>query len=242
MTLSAHGANHPVEGAGQSVQGLALGWLQLFQLISANLPVGSFTYSQGLEWAVEAGWVKGADGFEAWLTDQVDESLVFLDWPLLKRLHQAALADDEPALEHWTQLLLASRESEELRLEETQRGQALCRVLKDWALSDGPLPACLSSSQLAGFAWAGARLGLNLEQLALGWGFALIESAVMAGIKLVPLGQQAGQGILRRVSGRLPAQLATAWALADDELGGGLPRLAIASSCHEIQYTRLFRS
>ena len=71
MPLSAHGANHPAEGSGQSVQGFALGWLQLFQLISANLPVGSFTYSQGLEWAVEAGWVKGADGFEAWLDDRI---------------------------------------------------------------------------------------------------------------------------------------------------------------------------
>lgn len=221
----------------------ALSWLRLFQLISPNLPVGSFSYSQGLEWAVEAGWVKGAAGFEAWLEDQVDEGLVYLDWPLLHRLHAAASTSDLDSLRQWVDLLVASRESEELRLEEGQRGEALLRVLKDWELVTAPqVQLELRRSQLAGFAWAGARLGLSLEQLALGWGYALLEGAVMAAIKLVPIGQQAGQGILRRVSAGLPAQLAVALALPDEAVGGSLPRLAIASSCHEIQYTRLFRS
>jgi len=221
----------------------AMSWLHLFQLISPNLPVGGFTYSQGLEWAVEAGWVKGAAGFEAWLGDQVEEGLVHLDWPLLRRLHEAACRNDVTALSHWIDLLVASRESEELRLEEGQRGEALLRVLKDWQLAeDAQLRLELKRSQLAGFAWAGARLGLSLEQLALGWGFALLEGAIMAAIKLVPIGQQAGQGILRRVSAGLPAHLATAVALPDEAIGGSLTSLAIASSCHEIQYTRLFRS
>ncbi len=221
----------------------ALSWLRLFQLISPNLPVGGFTYSQGLEWAVEAGWVTGPDSFESWLTDQVEEGLVHLDWPLLRRLHAAAAASDLAALGHWIDLLVASRESEELRLEEGQRGEALLRILKDWELASDPLLQVeLRRSQLAGFAWAGARLGLSLEQLALGWGFALLEGAIMAGIKLVPLGQQAGQRALRHVSARLPGLLPQALILSDEQIGGSLPSLAIASSCHEIQYTRLFRS
>lgn len=80
MTFSALNQTSPVS------------WLQLFQLMSPNLPVGGFTYSQGLEWAVETGWVKNAAEFEQWLIDQMDEGLVYLDWPLLNRLYVAVVA------------------------------------------------------------------------------------------------------------------------------------------------------
>lgn len=218
-------------------------WLQLFQLMSPNLPVGGFTYSQGLEWAVEAGWVSNADEFGQWLTDQLEEGLVYLDWPLLNRLYAAATAGDLAAFTGWIDLLVASRESEEFRLEEGQRGEAFYRVIKDWGLPDTSLFAPqLKRSQLAAMAWFGARCGLCVEQLALGWGFALLEGAVMAAIKLVPIGQQRGQTLLRQLSARVPAAYAMACMVTEQEIGGSLTRLAIASACHEIQYTRLFRS
>jgi urease accessory protein len=218
-------------------------WIQLFQLMSPNLPVGGFTYSQGLEWAVEAGWVKNAVEFEQWLTDQMDEGLVFLDWPLLNRLYAAALADDVTAFEEWTDVLVASRESEEFRLEENQRGEAFYRVIKDWEISgSAEMAVHLKRSQLAGIAWYGTKSSISVEQLALGWGFSVLEGAVMAAIKLVPIGQQAGQTLLRQLSVALPAAYERACQVQDDDIGGSLPRLAIASACHEIQYTRLFRS
>lgn len=217
--------------------------LRLLQLTSANLPVGGFTYSQGLEWAVEAGWVKGAEGFRAWQREQLHDTLGHLDWPLLQRLYGACRAQDDEAFARWSAFLLANRETAELRLEERQRGKALARLLDGWQLCQAPAwRASVELSQLGGMAWLAAHWDIPLRQLALGHGFAWLEGAVMAGVKLVPFGQQAAQSLLRDLSGELPAVLERALELPDDELGGGLPLLAIASARHETQYTRLFRS
>ncbi|MFV3402508.1 urease accessory protein UreF [Pseudomonas sp. NY15463] len=220
-----------------------LALLRLLQLASPGLPVGGFTYSQGLEWAVEAGWVKDTAGFAAWQREQLHDTLGHLDWPLLARLYHASLADDAEAFAHWSRFLLANRETAELRLEEQQRGSALARLLDGWQLGqDAPWRSSLELSQLGGMAWLGAHWGIPLRQLALGHGFAWLEGAVMAGVKLVPFGQQAAQTLLRDLGEELPAVLEQALLLGDDQLGGGLPLLAIASSRHETQYTRLFRS
>ncbi|WP_207851319.1 urease accessory UreF family protein [uncultured Pseudomonas sp.] len=220
-----------------------LALLRLLQLASPGLPVGGFTYSQGLEWAVEAGWVKDAKGFAAWQREQLHDTLGHLDWPLLARLYRACQADDADAFAHWSLFLLASRETAEQRLEERQRGSALARLLDGWQLAQAPAwRASLELSQLGGMAWLGAHWSIPLRQLALGHGFAWLEGAVMAGVKLVPFGQQAAQTLLRDLGEELPAVLDHALALDDDQLGGGLPLLAIASSRHETQYTRLFRS
>ncbi|MFV2944152.1 urease accessory protein UreF [Pseudomonas japonica] len=217
--------------------------LRLLQLSSPGLPVGGFTYSQGLEWAVEAGWVQGAEGFRAWQLQQVDDTLGHLDWPLLARLYHACERDDAEAFARWSRFLLANRETAELRTEERQRGAALARLLDGWQLGQAlQWRSSLELSQLGGMAWLAVHWGIPLRDLALGHGFSWLEGAVMAGVKLVPFGQQAAQSLLRDLSEALPAVLERALSLPDDELGGGLPLLAIASSRHETQYTRLFRS
>jgi len=217
--------------------------LRLLQLASPGLPVGGFTYSQGLEWAVEAGWVKGAEGFRAWQRQQIDDTLGYLDWPLLVRLYQACEADDAEAFAHWSRFLLANRETAELRTEERQRGAALARMLDGWQLGQAPQwRASLELTQLGGMAWLAAHWQIPLRDLLLGHGFSWLEGAVMAGVKLVPFGQQAAQSLLRDLSEDLCTVLERALVLSDDELGGGLPLLAIASARHETQYTRLFRS
>jgi urease accessory protein len=200
-----------------------LALLRLLQLASPGLPVGGFTYSQGLEWAVEAGWVRGVDSFVGWQREQVHDTLACLDWPVLARLYHACQAEDAEAFGHWSRFLLANRETAELRLEEQQRGAALARLLDGWQLGHAP-------------AW---RASLELTQLG---GMAWLAGAVMAGVKLVPFGQQAAQTLLRDLGADLPAALDQALALGVDQLGGGLPPLSIASSRHETQYTRLFRS
>lgn len=217
--------------------------LRLLQLASPGLPVGGFTYSQGLEWAVEAGWVQGAEGFRAWQRQQIDDTLGYLDWPLLVRLYQACEADDAEAFAHWSRFLLANRETAELRTEERQRGAALARLLDGWQLGQAPQwRASLELTQLGGMAWLAAHWQIPLRDLLLGHGFSWLEGAVTAGVKLVPFGQQAAQSLLRDLSDDLCAVLERALTLPDDELGGGLPLLAIASARHETQYTRLFRS
>jgi urease accessory protein len=205
--------------------------------------VGGFTYSQGLEWAVEAGWVRDAAGFSAWQHEQLQDTLACLDWPVLARLYHACQADDAEAFGHWSRFLLANRETAELRLEEQQRGSAFARLLDGWQLAQAPAwRASLELSQLGGMAWLAVHWSIPMRQLALGHAFAWLEGAVMAGVKLVPFGQQAAQTLLRDLGAGLPGLLDEALALDDDQLGGGLPLLAIASSRHETQYTRLFRS
>lgn len=220
-----------------------LALLRLLQLASPGLPVGGFTYSQGLEWAVEAGWVRDIASFSAWQREQLHDTLGYLDWPVLARLYRASQANDAEAFGHWSRFLLANRETAELRLEEQQRGAALTRMLDGWQLGQDPAwRTSLELSQLGGMAWLGAHWSIPLRQLALGHGFAWLEGAVMAGVKLVPFGQQAAQTLLRDLGEALSSVLDHALALDDDQLGGGLPLLAIASSRHETQYTRLFRS
>ena len=220
-----------------------LALLRLLQLASPGLPVGGFTYSQSLEWAVEAGWVRDAAGFSAWQHEQLHDTLACLDWPVLARLYHACQADDAEAFGHWSRFLLANRETAELRLEEQQRGAAFARLLDGWQLGQAPgWRASLELSQLGGMAWLAVHWSIPLRQLALGHAFAWLEGAVMAGVKLVPFGQQAAQTLLRDLAAALPALLDQSLALEDDQLGGGLPLLAIASSRHETQYTRLFRS
>lgn len=220
-----------------------LALLRLLQLASPGLPVGGFTYSQGLEWAVEAGWVRDTAGFCAWQREQLHDTLGCLDWPVLARLYQACLADDAEAFAHWSAFLLANRETAELRLEERQRGSALARLLDGWQLGQAPAwRNSLELTQLGGMAWLGAHWAIPLRDLALGHGFAWLEGAVMAGVKLVPFGQQAAQTLLRDLGAELPTVLDQAMTMGDEQIGGGLPLLAIASSRHETQYTRLFRS
>ena len=217
--------------------------LRLYQLISPALPVGAFTYSQGLEWAIETGWVKDRATLSHWLKSVLSHSVLTLEVPILLRLYRALQEQDDGAVQHWCAFLTASRETQELRAEERQRGQALRRLLPALQV---PIPSSLheacGSSQLAGMALAGVRWQIPPENLARGYLWSWLENAVMAGVKLVPLGQTDGQQLLFEISDSLTEGLATACTLADDAIGSSTPALAIASSRHETQYTRLFRS
>ncbi len=225
----------------------SLARLRLFQMVSPSLPIGAFTYSQGMEWAVECGWLRSADDVNGWLSSALDESLSTLELPIMIRL-QRALAENSPQqFNDWSQYLLASRETSELRMEERQRAQAfyqlLCK-LPEWD-GDDDLTVYregLLMSQSAGFTLAASRWQIPQEALLAGFSWSWLENAVNAAIKLVPLGQSAGQSLLFQLSEKIPAAVASALLIADDEIGASTPALAIASSLHETQYCRLFRS
>ena len=139
--------------------------------------------------------------------------------------------------------LLACRETRELREEERNRGAAFARLLADWQPDCPPPWRVLSrQSQLAGMAWLGVRWQIALPDLALSLGYSWIESAVMAGVKLVPFGQQAAQQLILRLCDRYAADMACALAAPDSAIGSSTPLAAIASARHETQYSRLFRS
>mgnify|MGYP000571989757 FL=1 len=217
--------------------------LRLYQLISPSLPIGAFTYSQGLEWAIEAGWVKNEQALEQWLESVLAHSVSTLELPVMIRLCRAFEGQDVEAVHYWTQFLIASRETSELRKEERQRGQALATLLPNLnvAIDDSVIEA-VRSTQIAGFALAAQQFDISIQSACAGYLWSWLENAVMAGVKLVPLGQTSGQKLLMRLSERVPTAVERALAIVDDEVGSSTPALAIASSRHETQYTRLFRS
>jgi len=217
--------------------------LRLYQLISPSLPIGAFTYSQGLEWAIEAGWIKNEQALEQWLESVLAHSVSTLELPVMIRLCRAFEGQDIEAVHYWTQFLIASRETSELRKEERQRGQALATLLPNLnvAMDDSVIEA-VRSTQIAGFALAAQQFDISIQSACAGYLWSWLENAVMAGVKLVPLGQTSGQKLLMRLSERVPTAVERALAIVDDEVGSSTPALAIASSRHETQYTRLFRS
>lgn len=213
------------------------------QLVSPTLPIGAFTYSQGLEWAVEAGWITCEDELHDWLISQARDTLLNLDIPILKRLMQSYQKTDIEAFTYWSEYILASRETRELRQEERQRGRALTRLLKsfDLPLAD-EWESVLKTNQAAGFALAACAWNIPVQQAALGYAWGWLENQVAAGIKLVPLGQTSGQQLQLRMASEIPLIIDAALKLDDENLGASSPSLAIASALHEQQYTRLFRS
>jgi len=216
--------------------------MRALQLASPALPIGAYAYSQGLEWAVEAGWVHDEASAAAWLAEQFQESLCAVDVPVLARLHDAASRGDGDALATWGVRLLAMRETRELVADDSDRGRALARLLVDLGVvAAAALPPALlplaTPTALAAVAWA-LPVATAAELYCWGW----LENQVLCAVKLVPLGQVAGQRLLAGLAATLPAAIAEALGRDDDDIGGSLPDLALASALHETQYTRLFRS
>lgn len=220
-----------------------LALLRLLHWVSPTLPIGSFTYSQGIEWAVEAAWIQTPADLQAWLANQLHNSITYVDIPILQRMYQAVQAQDVTVLEYWIHTLNASRETSELLLEERNRGRALTDLL---IALDIPHAAewkpLLSQSQAAAFALAAVQSDIPLAQAAYGYVWSWLENLLLSAVKIIPLGQTQGQKLLHQMTLLLPEVVAQGLQVSDDEIGASSPALAIASSRHETQYTRLFRS
>lgn len=215
--------------------------LRLWQLISPALPVGAYAYSQGLETAVDEGWVNDEPSAAKWIAGVMVNSLLRVDIPVLVRFYPAWQGDDLKAVNHWNEVLLAMRESAELREEDRQMGQALARLLIDLGCEQADFNR-LSCSFLSQFSLAAVTWQIPLMDTASGYLWTWCENQVAAAVKLVPLGQTAGQRILGHLIEVMNEHLEEGLKLNDDEIGGVLPGLAMASAWHETQYSRLFRS
>lgn len=224
--------------------------LRLFQITTPSLPVGAFTYSQGMEWAVESGWLANADDTSEWLSAMLNDAFRYLELPIIKRLYEAVINSSPEQFNYWSHYLLTSRETSELRTEERQRAQAfyeLLRKLPGWSakLNGDEMIQYrkgLLMSQSAAFTLAATTWHVPLEEQLAGFTWSWLENGVNAAIKLVPLGQNAGQTLLYQLAENIPTVVASALTVEDDELGASSAALAIASSLHETQYCRLFRS
>jgi len=220
--------------------------VRLLQLASPALPVGAYSYSQGLEAAVEARIVHDAGSAGAWIAGVLEFSMSRMEAPVFLRLVDAWRRSDTEAVHDWNALLLASRESAEFRAESVQMGYSLARLLVDIGDFDPRALAALQSLEETAFATAFACAavvwGISRDDALIAYLWAWLENQVMAAVKAVPLGQTDGQRLLHEFGGRLHDTGASAASRDDDDLGSYVPGLAILSSRHETQYSRLFRS
>lgn len=214
--------------------------LHLLHLSSPALPIGAYAYSQGLEYAIEAGWLEN-DELSRWLSDGLQLGVAQLDLPVLLRTSKAVAENNTEALNYWNSQLLASRETAELLLEDQQVGAALLRLLTSLETADLPTLKKKPAYAVA-FAIACHRWGIETDAALQGYAYSWLENQVTAATKLVPLGQTAAQKMLLELLNEIPTACAHAMTVDDSEIGLSLPGLAMASSRHERQHTRLFRS
>lgn len=217
--------------------------IRLLQLSSPALPVGAYTYSQGLEWAVETGVVHDEASAMSWIGDALEFGSARFEAVYLAHMISAWARDDTPVLAELDAEFIASRETAELRAETLQMGHSMVRLLNDLG-DDYTRHRVLCSEPSFPLVWSCAAVawGIPVEDAVSGYLWAWAENQVMAAIKAVPLGQTAGQRLLLEIGRRLPALASYAAQSPLDYVYNCLPAFSIASSCHETQYTRLFRS
>jgi urease accessory protein len=219
---------------------------RLLQLASPALPVGAFSYSQGLESAIDAGIVHDAASTGAWIADVLALSLARMEAPVLLRMIAAWNSGDAGEVARWNAEFLASREAAELRAETVQMGYSLRRLLLEVCDASPGRLAQLGTldepSFPAAFAFAVAHWRIEPASALLAYLWSWLENQVMAALKAVPLGQTDGQRLLLKLGEGLPELAQAAAQLGDDELGNFAPGFALLASRHEIQYSRLFRS
>lgn len=220
--------------------------IALMWLASPALPVGAFSYSEGLEAATDAGHVHDEASAQAWLLDQSALCLARADLAVVAGAWRAFARDDRERVVELNDWFVLTRETSEGRQQTLQMGRSLTAWLRQRAADDGRV-AWLESLAPAptwplAFALGAVQTGAPLLESLLAFGFGWAEAMVQAAVRVVPLGQSAGQRLLSALANVLPACAETA-AQADEATRQSFaPMLAILSSRHEAQYTRLFRS
>ncbi len=216
--------------------------LHAMRLACPSLPVGAYAYSQGLEQAVERGWVHDSASAERWISGLLQHTVSRFDIPLLARLFAAWQSGDQRAALHYNQWVLAGRESRELQAEELHLGASLIKLLGDLGQLEDVEPPFQSVTYLAAFALAANCYGLSESLLLSSYCFAWLEHQTSAATRLVPLGQTDGQLVLSNCLEQVTRTIQLGLSLADDQVGSLCFGQALASALHETQYCRLFRS
>ncbi|MGB7184867.1 MAG: urease accessory UreF family protein [Burkholderiaceae bacterium] len=222
---------------------------EMMRLASPALPIGGFSYSQGLEAAIDIGWVSDEDSLITWLRDCLSANIGQFEAPLFWALAHAQRRDAQRECSRLNKLYLASRESAELLAETRQMGFSLLRLIAGRTVSGGnqrQAQQLLDTNTVCSLPWAWAiaadALQLNPDQALNAYLWSWSENQIAAAIKAVPLGQQSGQRVMDTIASQLSSTAAQAPGLPADQWSNFAPGFAIASCVHETQYSRLFRS
>ena len=219
--------------------------MQLMWLASPALPVGGFSYSECLETAVDTAQVATESEASTWLVDHLHLSLARSDLPAVAQTISAWRADDHERVAALNAWILQTRESSELRAQTEQMGRSLLEWLRNHTTATPSQIALLAAQDPTypiAYALAASATQAPLRDCLLAYAFGWAENMVQAAIKSVPLGQSAGQRILSALAAEIPTAIDHAMSLTDDTRQAFSPMLAILSSQHEVQYSRLFRS
>ncbi len=219
--------------------------LQLIWLASPALPIGGFSYSEGLEASVESGFMATETEASDWLSNQLHVALARGDLAIVAKAVAAWRCGELALLAQLNVWVLQSRETSELRLQTEQMGQSLLQWLRNQATASQPqLDACahMRPTYPVTFALAASATHASVRDCLLAFAFGWAENMVQGAVKAVPLGQNAGQRILARLANEIPGAVDHAMQLTNNERQAFSPMLAILSSQHETQYSRLFRS
>jgi len=217
---------------------------RLMAWLSPAYPVGAFSYSGGIEWAVESGDIKDANSLKRWLAVTIAEGCGFCDAVFFAHAHRAIATNDDKALHAVAELAAAFAPSRERHLETTAQGRAFIEATRA-AWPCAALDRLVASDPIAypvsvGVAAAGH--GIPVEPALGGYLHAVTANLISAGVRLIPLGQTDGQRLLAAFEPVVAATAARALGTALENVGGAAFRADLASMHHETQYTRLFRS
>lgn len=219
--------------------------MQLMWLASPALPIGGFSYSECLEAAVDTARAATESEASIWLVDQLHMTLARSELPAVAQAIAAWRADDQPRIAELNAWVLQTRESAELRAQTEQMGKSLLEWLKNHTTATPAQIALLAAQEPTypiAFALAASATQAPVRECLLAFAFGWAENMMQAAIKAVPLGQSAGQRILSALTAEIPSAVDDALGVSDDTRQAFSPMLAILSSQHEVQYSRLFRS
>lgn len=221
----------------------AIALLRLLQLVSPALPIGTYSYSEGLETLVESEVITNSVQLEHWLTQELRYGAIRLDGAVVLRAYDAVTNDELTQLEQWNQWLSAVRETAELRQSSWQMGRSLAQLFGNLEPDRSAQLLTLQPCNYAiAFGYIAAHWQIEREMALLGYLQSWLTHWINAAVKLVPLGQTVGQQLLVQLSPVLRQAQQDIAVLSDADLvccswGGSL-----ASMNHEVQYSRLFRS
>lgn len=220
--------------------------LALLHLASPALPIGGFSYSQGLESAVEVGLIHDAESAQAWIQSGLETILSANELPMVAGIHRAWEDENYQEVKLKNAWFLASRESLELRQETEQMGWSLAQLALSLNWHDNGHQAALRELKPiclpAAFGYSAGALGIDDELCVAAYSFIWVENQVAAAVKAVPLGQIAGQKILYSMHSLASSVALRAIDINLEEISTFAPHLAIISARHANQYSRLFRS
>jgi urease accessory protein len=218
--------------------------LRLLQLASPLLPVGGYSYSEGLESLISQGIISDRSTLQTWMQRELDVGAIRVETAVMDRAYLAGLESNGERLQHWNQWLSAARETEELRYQSWQMGGSLTKLAIELTPEIQNLITAIDRphNYAIVFGITAQYWQIDRQTTIAAYLHSWVTNSLGAGLKLIPLGQTAGQQILWTLQGEIEAVAQTIPTLADDDLYACSWGLSLASMQHESLYSRLFRS